>query len=247
LLVWESLWPRRVEKAGLARRWTNNFSLTFIGHAVAAALAALTPVATAWVAQHYQLGILTKLNPGLFIGFLLTLFAYELLGYGMHVLFHKVPMLWRIHAVHHSDVELDISSTYRHHPLEIVITYALLLPVIIALGPPVVAVLLYQSIRGAVNVLSHSNIYIPESVNRWLTYFVVTPDFHRLHHSSDKNFTNSNYAPVLPCLDYLFGTATRRPFVEQEAMELGLEYARDPRDSRLDQMLLMPFKEYDRL
>jgi sterol desaturase/sphingolipid hydroxylase (fatty acid hydroxylase superfamily) len=231
----------------LARRWTHNFSLTAIGQATAYGLAALTPAATAWFAQYYQLGILSKIDTGLLVGFALTLFAYELIGYVTHFLFHKVPVLWRIHAVHHNDVELDISSTYRHHPLEILITYVITLPVILLLGPPVLAVLLYQSVRGAMHVLAHSNIYIPEVINRWLQYFIVTPDFHRLHHCSDRTFTDSNYGTVSPWLDYLFGTASRRPFAEQETMELGLEYAREPRDSRIDQMLMMPFKRYDRV
>jgi sterol desaturase/sphingolipid hydroxylase (fatty acid hydroxylase superfamily) len=96
------------------------------------------------------------------------------------------------------------------------------------------------------HVLAHSNIYIPEVINRWLQYFIVTPDFHRLHHCSDRAFTDSNYGTISPWLDYLFGTASSRPFGEQETMELGLEYAREPRDSRIDQLLLMPFKRYDK-
>ena len=246
MLLWESLWPRRVEKSGLARRWTHNFSLTCIGAAIAYGLAALTPVATAWLAQYYQLGLLSQLDAGLLVGFALTLVVYEFIGYFTHFLFHKVPALWRIHAVHHNDVELDISSTYRHHPLEICITYAMTLPLILLLGLPVLAVLLYQAVRGAMHVLAHSNIYIPEVVNRWLQYFIVTPDFHRLHHCSDRAFTDSNYGTVSPWFDYLFGTASRRPFAEQETMQLGLEYAREPRDSRIDQLLLMPFRRFDK-
>ncbi len=241
-LLWEALWPRRVEKSGLARRWANNFSLTFIGQITANSCAAMTPLATAWFAQHYQLGLLSRMDLGLPASFLLTLLAFEAMGYATHVLFHKVPWLWRIHTVHHNDIELDVSTTYRHHPFEVMVVYGITLPLIIVLSPPVLALLLYQSLLSAMHVVAHSNIYIPKSINRCLLYFIVTPDFHRLHHCSEQKFTDSNYGTVLPWFDYLFGTASRRPFVEQETMEIGLEYARDPLDSRIDQMLLIPFR-----
>ncbi|MFT6956416.1 MAG: sterol desaturase/sphingolipid hydroxylase (fatty acid hydroxylase superfamily) [Halieaceae bacterium] len=245
--LWEGLWPRRAETSGLGRRWLNNFTLTGIGLITAHGCAALTPMATAWFAQHYQLGLLSNVDMGLTTAFLLTLLAYELMGYVIHMLFHNVPWLWRIHTVHHSDVELDVSTTYRHHPFEIAVTFVITLPVILLLSPPVLAVLLYQSIRSGMHVIAHSNLYIPKAINRWLVWFIVTPDFHRLHHCSERGFTNSNYGTILPWFDYLFGTATRRDFDEQETMEIGLEYARSPRDSRIDQMLLIPFRDSEKL
>jgi sterol desaturase/sphingolipid hydroxylase (fatty acid hydroxylase superfamily) len=240
--LWEALWPRRVEKAGLARRWTNNFSLTVVGQFTANSCAAMTPVAAAWLAQHYEPGLISRMTPGLLPAFLLTLLVIEGIGYVTHILFHKVPWLWRIHAVHHNDVEIDVTTTYRHHPFEIVILYAITVPAIILLSPPVLAMLLYQTLKTVLQVVAHSNIYIPEAINRWLQYFMVTPDFHRLHHCSEERFTNSNYGAVVPWFDQVFGTASRRPFAEQETMEIGLEYARDPLDSRIDQMLLLPFR-----
>ena len=241
-LAWEALAPRRPEQAGLGIRWLHNFGLTYLGQMTARGLGMLTPLAAAWVGQHYGFGLFQQVELGFVPVFLATMLVYELAGYVSHYLFHNVPLLWRLHAVHHNDVELDISTTYRHHPLELVITYCLVLPLILLLSPPVEVLLLYQSIQITIHVFAHSNIYLPQRVNRVLNYFIVTPDFHRLHHCSDKRFTNSNYGTVIPWLDHLFGTASSRPFEEQKTMQLGLEYARDARDSRLDQMLLLPFR-----
>ena len=161
----------------------------------------------------------------------------------MHRAFHKVPALWRIHQVHHADTEVDFSTTYRHHPFEVLIMQAATVPVIVVLAPPVTAVLAQELIRTVINVVAHGNIHVPERVNRVLLWFMVTPDFHRLHHSSDRRFTDSNYGATLPWFDYLFKTASHKPFAEQATMQLGLEYARAPEDSRVDRLLLMPFAD----
>jgi sterol desaturase/sphingolipid hydroxylase (fatty acid hydroxylase superfamily) len=159
-------------------------------------------------------------------------------------LFHRIPWLWRLHAVHHSDTELDFTSTYRHHPLENLLGTIAAIPLTLLLGPPVIVIAVYQGFRVTVNILSHSNIYLPETLERWLRRLIVTPDFHRGHHSTDRQYTNSNYGSSLTVFDHLFGTATQRTFNEQADMPVGLHYFRGRRDSRLDQLLLMPFREW---
>ncbi len=211
-MFWELLAPRRPESRSLLYRWTNNFSLMAISQVTNQWTSAVLSIgATMWAVesgrgllQHYDLGL-----PG---SFLVTLLVMEFTGYAFHVLFHKVPLFWRVHAMHHSDTQVDVSTTYRHHPFEGMFVIVTSVPLAAGLGAPVAAMVLYQLLRMSMNILSHSNIRIPESIERWLRYVIVTPDFHHLHHSSDQRFTDSNYSAAVPWFDYLFGTATRKPY-----------------------------------
>lgn len=243
-LLWEMAWPRRPERSGLAGRWVSNFGLTLIGQGLAHALQTVTLLAAAWVAQSGGTGLLEQTSAGWFAALLVTAFCFELVGYALHVAMHEVPLLWRFHAVHHSDTDLDVFSTYRHHPGEQIFVSLFSVPIVLALAPPASVLLAVQATRMAVNIFSHANIHIPEPIERVLRRFVVTPDFHRLHHASELRFTNSNYGATVPWFDYFFGTASRRSFADQETMELGLEYFREPADSRLDRLLLMPFRSF---
>jgi sterol desaturase/sphingolipid hydroxylase (fatty acid hydroxylase superfamily) len=243
-LTWEMVWPRRPERAGLARRWASNVSLALIGQVLARGSHALTLLGVAWLARHTGGGVFAHYDPGWLGAFVITGFLFEIVGYYLHVLMHEVPWLWRIHAVHHSDTDLDVLSTYRHHPGEPIFVSAAAIPIVILLAPPAGVVLALECLRMAVNVVSHANVYIPEPVEGVLRHFVITPDFHRLHHCSERRYTNSNYGVTVPWFDRLFGTASTRPFADQSSMELGLEYFRDPRDSRLDRLLLLPFRSF---
>lgn len=245
VLAWEMLWPRRPPHKGMVRRWTNNLTLTFIGQLTAHGTKALSLVLMAWLAQSWGFGLFADAQGPWILAFVVYMLALESVGYGMHLALHKVPWMWRIHRVHHSDTELDFSSSYRHHPFEILLMYGASLPVVILLAPPVSVVLAYAVVRTAVHVPGHANIYIPEKVDRILRKFLITPDFHRLHHCSDRRYTDSNYGTILPWFDYLFGTYQDRPFADQATMEIGLEYARAPIDSRVDHLLWMPFRRFD--
>jgi sterol desaturase/sphingolipid hydroxylase (fatty acid hydroxylase superfamily) len=242
VMLLETLIPRRPESRNLMYRWTNNLSLTMLDFFVAAwAGGAIAVLLSRWSADS-GFGLLQRIDAGWIVSFLVVLLLAEFLSYLVHRAFHVVPTLWRIHAVHHTDVEMDVTTSHRHHPLELLLPLPLTAPVFLFLGPPATAALAYVVLRTGVGLLSHGNICLPQAVDRVLRLFVVTPDFHRLHHSSDRRFTDSNYGVVLPWFDYLFRTATDLPFHQQKTMELGLEYLREPRDSRLDQMLLLPFR-----
>ncbi|MGH7786391.1 MAG: sterol desaturase family protein [Candidatus Binatia bacterium] len=243
-LTWEMVWPRRLERAGLASRWASNVSLALIGQVLAHGSQALTLLGAAWLAHHAGGGVFARYDPGWLGALLITGFAFEIVGYSLHVLMHEVHWLWRFHAVHHSDTDLDVLSTYRHHPGEPILVAAASIPVVIVLAPPATVVLALEALRMIVNVVSHANIYIPERVDRVVSRFVITPDFHRLHHCSERRYTNSNYGVTVPWFDRLFGTASARPFAAQSSMELGLEYFREPRDSRLDRLLALPFRSF---
>jgi len=245
-LTWEMIQPRRQEHAGLGRRWTSNIVLTLIGQGIAQVRHALILLGAAWLGQHVGGGLLARYDPGWFGALLIAAFVFELIGYCLHVLMHEVHWLWRFHAVHHTDTDLDVFSTYRHHPGEVIFVSAISIPTVLLLAPPITVVLVLEMFRTTINVLSHSNIYIPERLDRLLSWFVITPDFHRLHHCSERRYTNSNYGVTVPWFDRLFGTASDRRFAEQVSMELGLEYFCEPRDSRLDRLLALPFTSFPR-
>ncbi len=240
-MVIETLAPwRRVEVAPLLR-WANNLGLTALDYvllfAVGPYLALYLSQAMAWP----QIGILGQLEAGPLTSFVLLMLVMELVNYWLHRAFHRIPMLWRIHAVHHSDVEMDATTSHRHHPLEVVINSIVIIPVLILLGPDPWTLLIYNVSRIGMATLTHGNFSLWPSVEHVLRLFLVTPDFHRLHHSAEQRYTDSNYSAVLPWYDYLFRTASYRPRDEHQTMVMGLDQFREAKFSRLDQMLWLPF------
>ena len=237
----EALVPRRPETGELAGRWFANLSLAAVSMLVSQLFTRLTLVVTAMLAQAKGIGLLPLLDFGMWPTVLITLVVMEFANYVLHRLFHSVPWMWRCHAIHHTDVEVDFTTTYRHHPFETIIMSLVGIPLVLLLGLDPLALIVYQLLGIISGVLTHTNLYIPERIEKILRVFVVTPDFHRLHHSSARRHTDSNYGGLVPWFDRLFDTETRRPFADHKDMELGLEYLRERRDSRLDRLLLLPF------
>lgn len=238
----EAVLPRREEKNNLNFRWANNIGLTVINMTLVTGVIALTAGVFIWWEEQNYGGLSELLNLGFWPSVFLAILCFEFAGYLFHRAFHTVPWLWRIHAVHHSDTELDCSSTYRSHPLELLAVVPVTVPLVLLLDFPASSVIIYQALRTLLTIFAHSNIYLPERVDAVLRYIIVTPDFHRMHHSSDRRYTDSNFAAVLPLFDYLFGTATRREFGYHKTMEIGLEELREPADCRVDKLLLLPFR-----
>lgn len=241
-MVLESLLPRREMSANLAGRWLNNFGIGALNWYLTTVFGTWLVIwLSQWSAMH-QVGLLPRVGAPPWLGFLLLLLSTQLISYWLHRAFHRIRWLWPIHAMHHSDVNVDVSTSYRHHPLEPLISLPVTAPLVIALGVSVEAAAAYRLFAVAATILSHSNVKLPESAEKYLRYLILTPDYHRLHHCSDPAFTNSNYGSLVPWYDYLFGTARCRPFAEQASMELGLEYLRQPRDTRIDQLLVGPLR-----
>lgn len=172
---------------------------------------------------------------------LVLLFLVEGVAYALHRLFHSVPLLWRVHAVHHMDRELDVTTSHRHHTLEVVLNTLVLLPLFLFLGAPPVILVLLSLFRIFVVLFNHSSVYLSPGVDRVLGWFIATPKFHHVHHLSEQQYTNSNYGTVVPWFDYLLGTATRLPDAEQAEKTIGLEYLDRPEHARIDRVLLLPF------
>lgn len=237
----EAFIPRRQLAGSLVWRWFNNFSLGaiswWLGNLVTAYLVFQ---AGRWV-QLNNVGLFQQFAAPGWLVFAVALPVTQLLVYALHVAFHKIAWLWPLHAVHHLDTDVDVSTSYRNHPLETIIMLPLVLPVVLLLGVPADAALAVQLFAIVINVFSHSNVYLPNWLDRSLRRVIVTPDFHRLHHCADQRYTDSNYGGAVPWFDYLFGTASKRPFDEHPEMTLGLEYLREPVDSRIDRLLWLPF------
>jgi len=163
------------------------------------------------------------------------------MSYWIHRAFHHFPILWRIHAVHHTDTEFDVTTSQRNHPFEAILSSLIVTPVVLLLGAPALVLVLHYFLQVAVSLISHGNIALPYWLDKVLRRFIVTPDFHRMHHLSDRQFTDSNYSVIVPWFDYLFKTASQLPYEQIPKMELGLEVLREPKDSRLDKLLITPF------
>lgn len=239
LFILEGFIPRREALINQTGRWLNNISLAVFNHflllfyslGLGFIISRYQPEST--LIEHFKLSDIGA--------FILLVFLFDFITYWLHRFFHKYPLLWRIHAVHHSDTEIDVTTSHRHHPFESMINGIILTPLIIILGIPVIVIAMQNFLHTFIALFAHGNIVLPEKVDSILRKFIVTPDFHRMHHSSDKKFTDSNYSVMFPLFDYIFGSATRKPYAELDKMELGLESMRSGKDSRVDRLLLTPF------
>jgi sterol desaturase/sphingolipid hydroxylase (fatty acid hydroxylase superfamily) len=173
----------------------------------------------------------------------LALFLLDFAIYLQHRLFHYVPVLWRLHRMHHADLDVDVTTGARFHPIEILLSLGIKFGVIVPLGAPALSVLLFEIGLNATSMFNHSNVRMPSAVERLVRWFVVTPDMHRVHHSVLRRETDSNFGFNFPWWDRLFGTYRPHPEAGHEAMTLGIGQFRDRRELRLDRMLTQPFRE----
>lgn len=236
----ERLFPRR--PGGLLRRmrWPTNWGLTLLA-ILSLPLVPVSFIGAALWAESQGIGLLNQI--ALPIGALvaLTLLIRGGISTGTHWLNHQLPWLWRIHRVHHLDTELDVSSTVRLHPLEFFVGALIGAPIIVAFGLPAWVLALYELLDVVVTLFSHSNLRIPLGLDRWLHYLIVTPDLHRVHHSTHQPETDSNYGAVFPIWDVLFGSFRTLPPDRHPDMPLGLAELRGPDAQRLIPLLLSPF------
>jgi sterol desaturase/sphingolipid hydroxylase (fatty acid hydroxylase superfamily) len=237
----ESVRPLHVVAGMPLWRWLNNLLLTTVDYAVMLGISPWLGLLVIHRSNMGTLGLLGKIEAGPVLNFIVVLFVLELTTYWVHRAFHAIPILWRIHAVHHCDTEVDATTAHRHHPLEVVISSFATLPVMVALGPGPETVLAYNVLHAAVAVLSHGNFSLGHRLDGLTRIVFVTPDFHRVHHSAERRYTDSNYGSILSMFDYILGTATYLQAEQQKGMQLGLSYFREKKFVRLDQMLLIPF------
>jgi sterol desaturase/sphingolipid hydroxylase (fatty acid hydroxylase superfamily) len=242
MAIWEFVLPRRKQTIGRGWRWPNNLGVVAVDTLLVRVLFPTTAVGLALVAEAHGLGLFNVVPLPAWIGVVASVILLDLAIYFQHVLFHAVPVLWRLHRMHHADLDVDVTTGLRFHPIEILLSMVIKLAVVIALGAPALAVLLFEVLLNATSVFNHSNVRIPESLDGVVRWFVVTPDMHRVHHSIVARETNSNFGFNLPWWDRLFGTYRAQPAAGHEAMMIGIAQFRDPRELGLDRMLLQPFR-----
>ncbi len=241
MLGWEALRPRRQVPADNWHRRVTNLALVVCNSLLARLLVPVATVGVALEAAQRGWGLLNWLAVPPPLAVLLAIVLLDLAIYAQHVVFHHVPVLWRLHRVHHTDLALDATSGLRFHPLEIVLSLLFKMLVVLLLGAPVLAVVLFEILLNAMAVFNHGNVYIPAGLDRALRALLVTPDMHRVHHSVIKAETNSNYGFNLSCWDRLFRTYTEQPRDGQLGMTIGLTEFRDPRRLGLLGLLRQPF------
>lgn len=242
MALWEVLAPRRPLGVSKPVRWANNLALVFFNSILLRLVFPAAAVGVALYAQSRGLGLLhaAALPPALAL--VVAVVALDFAIYLQHVLFHAVPALWRLHRVHHADLDIDVTTGARFHPVEILLSMLIKFAVILVLGPPVAGVVAFEVLLNATAMFNHGNVRLPAAVDRVLRWIVVTPDMHRVHHSVEDDETNSNFGFNLPWWDRLFGTYLDQPRAGHLGMEIGIRTFRDPRRCAwLDGMLAIPF------
>jgi sterol desaturase/sphingolipid hydroxylase (fatty acid hydroxylase superfamily) len=245
MAAWEILAPRRDQRLGRGRRWPGNIGIVALDAILVRLVFPTSAVGLALVAEVRGWGLFHALNLPAWVSVLLAVAALDLAIYLQHVLFHAVPALWRLHRMHHADLEIDVTTGARFHPIEILLSMGLKLGVVAALGALAVAVLAFEVLLNATSMFNHSNVRMPAGLDRVLRWVVVTPDMHRVHHSIVVRETNSNFGFNVPWWDRLFGTYRDQPAAGHEAMTIGIEQFREPAEQRLDRMLTQPFRDDD--
>jgi sterol desaturase/sphingolipid hydroxylase (fatty acid hydroxylase superfamily) len=242
MAIWEVIGPRRKQAIGRYWRWPNNLGVVVLDTLLVRILFPTTAVGLALVAEARGFGLFNVIAIPAWVGVVAAVVILDFAIYLQHVLFHAVPALWRLHRMHHADLDFDLTTGLRFHPIEILLSMVIKLTVVAALGAPALAVLLFEVLLNATSTFNHSNVRIPLGWERALRWLVVTPDMHRVHHSILWRETNSNFGFNLPWWDRLFGTYRAQPAAGHEAMTIGIEQFRDSRELGLDRMLLQPFR-----
>jgi sterol desaturase/sphingolipid hydroxylase (fatty acid hydroxylase superfamily) len=242
MALWENFAPRRHRSFGRRLRWPNNLGIVVVDTVVQRILFPTAAVGMALVAEQRGWGLMNAAAAPAWIAVPVSVLLLDLAIYLQHVAFHAVPALWRLHRMHHADLDIDVTTGLRFHPIEIVLSMGIKLAVVTALGAPAVAVLVFEVLLNATSMFNHANLRLPRPFDRALRCLVVTPDMHRVHHSVVVAETNSNYGFNLPWWDRLFGTYRDQPAAGHDGMTVGIERFRSPRDLMLDCMLLQPFR-----
>lgn len=241
MMLWEWLAPRRALLIG-RRRWFANLGIVVLDTAIVRLLFPLAGAGMALFAAREGWGLFNYYPVPAWLAVTLSVLILDLAIYLQHVMMHAVPALWRLHRMHHADLDFDVTTGGRFHPIEIVLSMGLKFGVIVAIGAPVVAVVLFEVLLNASSMFNHSNVRMPVALDRWLRRLIVTPDMHRVHHSIESNETNSNFGFNLPWWDRLFGTYAAQPRAGHEQMTIGIRTFRDVRQcATLRGLLAIPF------
>ncbi len=233
--------PRRPRRLARSGRWANNLALLVLNSLCVRFFIPLLAVGTALAAQRHGWGVLNQAGAPAWLAIPLAVVALDLVIYFQHRVFHAVPLLWRLHMVHHADLDFDVTTGGRFHPFEILLSMLIKMAAVLVLGAPAVAVMLFEVLLNATSMFNHGNVALPPRVDRLLRALLVTPDMHRVHHSVLRHETNSNFGFNVPWWDRLFGTYRDQPGAGHAGMTIGLAQFQATGRQSLLWMLLLPF------
>jgi sterol desaturase/sphingolipid hydroxylase (fatty acid hydroxylase superfamily) len=242
MATWEIFAPRRARDFPRLRRWPSNLAVVALGALLLRLLFPVAAVGVAALVEARGFGLLQWIAGPAWLEAALAIVALDGVIYAQHVAFHRVPALWRLHRMHHTDLDLDVTTALRFHPIEIALSMLLKCAAVAVLGAAPLAVVLFEIVLNGIAMFNHANVRLASRVDRILRRVLVTPDMHRVHHSVLPAETNSNYGFNLPWWDRWFGTYRAQPSAGHDAMTIGVEPFRDARQLRLDRMLLQPLE-----
>jgi sterol desaturase/sphingolipid hydroxylase (fatty acid hydroxylase superfamily) len=247
MALWEWWAPRRRLTAGRRPRWPGNLGILVIDIVAVRLLVPTTAVAVALVAAEHGWGLFPLMGLPYGAALVLGVIALDLTIYLQHVVFHHVPVLWRLHRMHHADVDIDVTTGLRFHPLEILLSLGIKIAAVLALGAPALAVLIFEVLLNATSMFNHSNVKLPPWLDRLARWIVVTPQMHQVHHSVERAETDSNFGFNLPWWDRLFGTYRAEPKAGEKNIVIGLPDFRDAKEQRITSLLTQPFRKDKRV
>lgn len=243
MALWEVIAPCRQLSVSKTLRWVNNLGLVFFNSLLIRAITPTAAVGVAIWAQHEGWGLLNQFELPAIAVLLISVTVMDLVIYGQHVLVHHVPVLWRLHRVHHADPDYDVTTGSRFHPLEIILSMLIKFGTILLLGPSVAAVIVFEVVLNAMAMFNHANIQLPKGIDNFIRKLVVTPDMHRVHHSKVISESNSNFGFNLSIWDRIFGTYKDQPDEGHQGMRIGIGQFNDDKDVVwISGMLTLPFK-----
>ncbi len=242
MALWEAAAPRRPRSYSRATRWPSNLAIVALNTVLLTILLPATAVSLASLSAKRGWGLLNNLPLPWWTTVVGSVVLLDLAIYLQHVMFHAVPAFWRLHRMHHADLDFDVTTGARFHPIEIILSMLIKFGIVAVLGASALGVLIFEVLLNATSMFNHGNVRIPAGFDRWLRWLVVTPDMHRVHHSILVGETNSNFGFNLPWWDRLLGTYRDQPAAGHEGMTIGIEQFREARELWLDRMLLQPFR-----
>ncbi len=241
LALWELLNPRRALGTSKKMRWFNNLAIVLLDTVIVRLLFPLVPMSMALLAQERGWGLFNNLGVPYLLEVTVAVIVLDFVIYLQHVLFHAVPLLWRFHMVHHTDLDLDVTSGVRFHPIEIILSMGIKLAAVGSLGLPALAVFIFEILLNGTSMFNHTNVFIPLKLDRIIRLLIVTPDMHRVHHSVILRETDSNYGFTLSWWDRLLGTYRAQPAKGHQWMTIGLSRFLDEKRQTLLWLLALPF------
>lgn len=243
MALWEMAAPKRSLSLSKTLRWSNNLALLVFNSFLLRLFFPMAAVGFALQADQIGWGLFNWFETGFWPTVIASIVLLDFAIYWQHRLFHQIPLLWRLHRVHHADLDYDVTTATRFHPIEILLSMLIKWGAILLIGAPVEAVITFEIILNGCAMFNHGNVRLYRPVDRLLRLIVVTPDMHRVHHSVVRAEHDSNFGFNLSVWDRLFGSYIDQPKAGHEGMTIGIDRFRDPVSQRLDRLILMPFSD----